>query len=288
MRVAIFAEDPDWHCRRLVAAFGRHDALVVTESLRRCRFRIEAGSAGVEIPALGEGLPDAVLVRSVPNGSFEQVTFRLSLLHALSELGIRTVNEARAIERCVDKSMTSFLLRRAGVPTPPTFVTEEIEAAKAWHAAQGSDVVAKPLFGAQGRGLCRIASNIELPDPAADLNGVLYLQRYVGRDSEWRDFRVFVVGGTAVAAMTRRGAGWITNVARGGRCEPASIDGPLGEVAVAASRAVGADYCGVDLIENGDGELVVLEVNSMPAWRGLQSVSEIDIAGRIARHVLAL
>src|SRR5258708_13038339 len=110
MRVAIFAEDPDWHCRRLVAAFGRHDALVVTESLRRCRFRIEAGSAGVEIPALGEGLPDAVLVRSVPNGSFEQVTFRLSLLHALSELGIRTANQAPPTQPHTAKSITTFLL----------------------------------------------------------------------------------------------------------------------------------------------------------------------------------
>src|SRR5229473_2965169 len=173
MRVAIFAEDPDWHCRRLIAAFGHHGALVVTESLRRCRFRIDAESAGVEIPALGDGLPDAVLVRSVPNGSFEQVTFRLSLLHALGELGIRVVNTARAIERCVDKSMTSFLLARAGIPTPATLVTEAADSAASWRENQNCDVVAKPLFGAQGRGLRRIDGSTALPDPADGLNGVL-------------------------------------------------------------------------------------------------------------------
>jgi tetrahydromethanopterin:alpha-L-glutamate ligase len=288
MRVAIFAEDPDWHCRRLIAAFRRHGGEVVMESLRRCRFHIAGGSAEVEIPALGGGLPDIAFVRSIPNGSFEQVTFRLSLLHALGELGTRVVNTARAIERCVDKSMTSFLLARAGIPTPATFVTEESDPAASWRATRPCDIVAKPLFGAQGRGLRRIDSAAVLPDPAEGFNGVLYLQHYVGRDDGWRDFRVFVVGEVAVAAMARRGASWITNVARGGTCEPAAVAGRLGDLAVAASRAVGTAYCGVDLIENAEGELVVLEVNSMPAWKGLQSVAEIDIADRIARHVVTL
>jgi tetrahydromethanopterin:alpha-L-glutamate ligase len=288
MRVAIFAEDPDWHCRRLVAAFRRHGAEPVVDSLRHCRFHIVGGSARVEIPALGGGLPDIAFVRSIPNGSFEQVTFRLSLLHALRELGIRVVNEARAIERCVDKSMTSFLLARAGIPTPATFVTENTDSAASWRADQPGDLVAKPLFGAQGRGLLRFDRTTALPDPAEGLSGVLYLQHYVGRDSEWRDFRVFVVGEVAVAAMARRGASWITNVARGGTCESADVAGRLGELAIAASRAVGTAYCGVDLIENEQGGLVVLEVNSMPAWKGLQGVAAIDIADHIARHVVTI
>jgi tetrahydromethanopterin:alpha-L-glutamate ligase len=288
MRIALFAEDPDWHCRRLVAAFRRHGAEAVVGSLRICRFHIADGAATVEIPGFDGDLPDIVFVRSIPNGSFEQVTFRLSLLHALGELGVRVVNTARAIERCVDKSMTSFLLARAGIPTPETFVTEMTDAAEAWRGAQPADIVAKPLFGAQGRGLVRLDREAALPDPATNLNGVLYLQNYVGRDSEWRDYRVFVVGDAAVAAMARRGASWITNVARGGSCEPAAVAGRLGALAVAASRAVGADYCGVDLIETAAGELVVLEVNSMPAWKGLQGVAEGDIADRIASHVVAI
>lgn len=288
MRVVIFAEDPDWHCRRLVAAFRRHGAEVVVETLRNCRFHIAGDGAGLEIPAFGNGLPDIAFVRSIPNGSFEQVTFRLSLLHALGELGVRVVNAARSIERCVDKSMTSFLLARAGIPTPATFVTESAESAASWRAAQAGDLVAKPLFGAQGRGLLRLDGDAALPDPAETLSGVLYLQHYVGRDCEWRDFRVFVVGEIAVAAMARCGVSWITNVARGGSCEPAAASGRLGELAVAASRAVGTEYCGVDLIENEAGELVVLEVNSMPAWKGLQGVTASDIADRIARHALAI
>jgi RimK family alpha-L-glutamate ligase len=196
------------------------------------------------------------------------------------------MNDARVIERCVDKSMTSFLLPKAGIATPPTFVGESAENAEAWRCHLSGDAVLKPLFGAQGRGLRRLSPDAPLPDPSETTAGVLYLQRYVGRESEWRDFRVFVVGDKAVAAMLRRGAHWITNVARGGSCAAVRCDGPLAELAIAASRAVGAAYCGVDLIEDPAGRLMVLEVNSMPAWKGLQSVAEADIADAIARHVI--
>jgi RimK family alpha-L-glutamate ligase len=285
VKLLVFAEDPDWHCRRLVAACSRRGAPVIIETLRACRFRLGEPGTGIEIPALQGTLPDVAIVRAIPNGSFEQVTYRLSLLHALRELGVPVVNDARVIERCVDKSMTSFLLHRAGIPTPPTLVTEDLEAAAAWHSGHGDDVVLKPLFGNQGRGLRRLGPPDVLPDAAAS-DGVYYLQRYVGREAEWQDFRVFVVGDEPIAAMRRKGASWITNVAQGGSCEPVACRGRLAELASAASRAVGAVYAGVDLIETAGGELMVLEVNSMPAWKGLQSVVETDIAAAIAAHVV--
>lgn len=284
MRVAIFAESSDWHCGRLAAALRRRGAAVALASLHHCRFVLGGGSRGVEIPCFAPDLPDVAVVRFIPAGTFEQVTFRLSILHALRELGVRVVNDARAIERCVDKSMTSFLLHRAGIPTPPTLVAELPEIAEPWRAVQPGDVVAKPLFGAQGRGLRRLAIDEAPPDPA-ETAGVLYLQRYVGRTKEWHDFRVFVVGDQAVAGMARRGASWITNVAQGATCEPMPCRGRLGDLAVAASLAVGAAYSGVDLIED-EGKLKVLEVNSMPAWKGLQGVAEADIADALARHVI--
>jgi len=288
-RVVIFADEPDWHCRRLLRAFERSGATTAVVSLRQCAFRLGGEGVGVTIPDFERNLPDAALVRNIPNGSFEQVTFRLSILHALRELGVPVVNDARAIERCVDKSMTSFLLHRAGIPTPDTLVTEDGEAALSWRETQAADIVAKPLFGAQGRGLARVAPGEPLPDAGAEpLRGVHYLQRYVGRERDWRDYRVFVVGGEPIAAMVRHGTSWVTNVARGGACAPARCSGRLAELAVAAARAVGAAYCGVDLIEDESRGLVVLEVNSMPAWQGLQSVTEVDIADGIAAHVLGL
>jgi RimK family alpha-L-glutamate ligase len=282
-----------WHGARLREALERRGLAVRRLGFDRCR--LEAGGAGVRF-VLGDSaaVPAAVLVRSIPAGSFEQVTLRLSLLHGLAEAGVPVVNAARTIERCVDKAMTSFLLAHAGLPTPPTWVTEDPAEAASIVAAEhalGHAVVVKPLFGAQGKGLKLVREPSELP-PAEDVAGVFYLQRFVGRPAPdgpgWRDHRVFVVGGEAVAAMARHGLGWITNVGQGGRPLPAPARGRLAELAVAAAAAVGADHAGVDLIEPPEGGLAVLEVNAVPAWQGLQSVTPVDVADRIAAHVAGL
>ncbi len=291
VRLLVLADDPEWHTRRLVAAARERGVEAIVCALADCRFAVGPDDVSANIiPGLPPGaLPDAAFVRTVAAGSFEQVTFRLAILHALEALGVPVVNPPRAIERCVDKGMTSFLLHRAGLPTPPTFVTESAETADHWReaAAGGGDVVLKPLFGSQGRGLRRLRRGDLLPPPE-EVASVYYLQRFVGRDAAWHDIRVFVVGGRPVAAMRRHGRSWITNVARGGGCEAVPAAGRFGDLAVAAAAAVGADYAGVDLIEDADGSGVqVLEVNSMPAWKGLQSVTtDTDIAAALIDHVL--
>ena len=88
---------------------------------------------------------------------------------------------------------------------------------------------------------------------------------------------VFEVNHQAVAAMQRSGEGWLHNVARGAQCAWIEDD-DIQALAERASRAVDIDYCGVDIIRDADGQLWVLEVNSIPAWRGLQSVCAVDIA----------
>jgi RimK family alpha-L-glutamate ligase len=284
-RVAIFVDEPDWHTRRLAGAFEALGASARVAPLGACAFMVGNGGPGVAIPGFEDALPDAALVRSIAKGSFEQVTLRLGILHALATMEVPVVNDATSIERCVDKSMTTFLLHRSGIPTPPTFAGEDDAQAASWRERAATDQVAKPLFGSQGRGLVRLRPSDPLP-PAATYAGVRYLQRFLGRDTDWRDFRVMVIGGEPVAAMLRHGRSWVTNVHRGARCEKVAAAGRVAELATAAAAAVGADYAGVDLIEDAEGALFVLEVNSMPAWKGLQSVSGCDLARLLAQHVL--
>jgi RimK family alpha-L-glutamate ligase len=293
-RVALFVDEPDWHARRLTRAFADRGAEAVLVSLRECGFRTDSGH-GLILPGFdgalpGTGLPDGAFLRQISAGSFEQVTMRLGLLHALRALGIGVYNDARVAERCVDKSMTSFLLHRDGVPTPATWAVESPQHAAAIVGAEarpGRPLVLKPLFGSQGRGLRLVETAEDLP-PAEEMDGVFYLQRYVaGPSAGWRDWRVFVVGHEAVAAMIRHGVEWRTNAARGARCEGAEATGRIAELALAAARAVGAGYAGVDIIADAQGQLQVLEVNSMPAWKSLQHVSETDIAAALADDFLS-
>ena len=286
--IAILTDDPGWHGARLREAFRDVGVEARFASLRDCRIDLQREHCAVVIPGFEDRLPDGVFVRGVPGGTLEQVVLRLDCLHALKLLGIQVYNDGRAIERTVDKAMTSFVLASAGVPTPPTWVSESTEQARAIVAAElaaGHELVAKPLFGSRGVGLARIASLQDLPTAEA-CDGVHYLQRYVGSaQADWHDWRVFVIADEAVAAMQRDGKSWVTNVSQGGRCAPVdlTLNADIGALAVKATRALQMDHAGVDLIRDREGRLLVIEVNGIPAWKGLQSVTRESIAHRLAR-----
>lgn len=283
-QVAIMTDKPGWHGAQLRRALRARGVDVRYVSLTECRIDLQGGIHGLVIAGFASRLPDGVIVRSIPGGTFEQVTLRLDFLHALAELGVPVCNCARAIERSVDKAMTSWLLARAGIPTPQVWVTETAAQARAVlirETASGHELVAKPLFGSQGEGLLRLDAGSDIPE-ALDYGCVWYLQRFVpSRHGVWCDWRVFVIAGSAVAAMARRGRTWINNVARGARCEPAAIDDVMRRLAVDATRAVGMDYAGVDIMRDADGNLTVIEVNSIPSWKGLQGVTDFNIAQRL-------
>jgi len=287
-RIAIFSDNSGWHEKRLLRAFARRNADARVVPLGACRFGVSP-TAGLCMPGFEDALPDAALVRAIPDGTFEEVTFRLDILHGLGECGVVVYNPARAIERTVDKAMTSLLLGRAGIATPPYWVCESEQEARSIAAQEigaGHKVVLKPLFGNCGRGLVLVDAVDRLP-PREQVKGVYYLQRYVEQPGPGgRDWRVFVIAGKAVAAMERVSGNWITNRARGGQCLSAVLTDELRDLAERSAAATGACYTGVDIIRDAGGRYLVLEVNGVPAWRGLQSVHPVDIAELLAEDLL--
>lgn len=285
--VAILTDDPGWHGARLRQAFASRGVDIRFASLRDCRFDLQRPGRHVVVPGFEDRLPDGVFVRGVPGGTLEQVVLRLDVLHALKLLGVPVYNDGRAIERTVDKAMTSFVLASAGIPTPATWATEsesEVRSIIRAEIAARRELVMKPLFGSQGVGLKRISALGDLP-PVAEYDGVYYLQRFVDSGhAGWHDWRVFVIDGIAVAAMKRHGKSWITNVSQGGTCAPVDLseNTDVGALARKACHALDMDYAGVDLIRDRDGGLQVIEVNGIPAWKGLQSVTRDNIARMLA------
>jgi RimK family alpha-L-glutamate ligase len=290
-RIAIVTDEPGWHGKRLLRSLAQHGCAGVYTSLTAARLDLTR-EPGVVLPGFEQQLPDGVFVRGVPGGTLEEVTFYLDILHALGMIGVPVYNEARSVERTVDKGMTSFLLTRAGIPTPATWVTRLRDEALAIAIAElreGHAIVSKPLFGSQGEGLRRYRRLDELDGLAAS-NGIYYLQRFVApMDQEPHDWRVFVIRNKAVAAMRRCGVDWLNNVAQGARCEPARLDDVLlGRLAEDAVRQIGMGYAGVDIIRDEHGRYTVLEVNSIPAWKGLQTVTDVDIASLLIADFLKL
>jgi RimK family alpha-L-glutamate ligase len=301
LTVAIMADEVGWHTRQLQAALRARGCVGRCVDLADCRVNTTANWHGLVIPGFGAELPDAALVRGIAGGTFEQVTKRLGVLHALRELGVAVYNDARAIERSVDKSMTSLLLHAARIPTPPSWATESLAQARQIamrEGAAGHALVLKPLFGSQGKGL-QLVGHVEgvhrpMPDIETAYGSLAYLQRFVPPITRpGFDWRVLVIGGRAVTAMRRLSVDWIHNVAQGARCEAAELTPDLAQSAEAAAHALDMDYAGVDLIPSfarsgsrAAPRLQVLEVNGVAAWQGLQRVTDFNIARLIVDDLL--
>jgi ribosomal protein S6--L-glutamate ligase len=280
-RIALLAAGDGWHARDLLRAAQAlgHTAEVVD-------FRRVTAGVGVAFDALADF--DAVVVRTMPPGSLEQVVFRMDLLHRAQARGVLVLNPPAALEACVDKYLATARLAAAGLPVPPTAVCQHADAAMEAFHALGGDVVVKPLFGSEGRGMIRVGD----PELAwrtfrtlERTQAVLYLQRFVPHPG-W-DLRVLVLGGRVLAAMRRYANGdWRTNVAQGGRAEAVTPTDAEARLALRAAAAVGAPLAGVDLLPGpgGDG-YVVLEVNAVPGWRALAPVCGVDVAGEVVRFL---
>jgi tetrahydromethanopterin:alpha-L-glutamate ligase len=292
MRVPIFTDEPEkqggWHGPQLASALALRGVEAVFVSLQDCVIDLSADEPNIQIPHFNQ-LPKAVFVRGIAGGTLQQITTRLNILHALKMLGVTVYNDAKAIERSVDKAMTSFLLHQNGIATPKTWVCESRH-----HAheviSHNPQLVIKPLFGSQGAGVRLVGKVVAkaLPLPGDQfVDGVFYLQSFIKASS---DFRVFIVNNQAIAAMKRTGETWLHNVAQGAFCEnitDKSEENDVLAIALQAASVLEIAYCGVDVIRDENGKLFVLEVNSIPAWRGLQSVTEINIAQMLVDDLIS-
>jgi len=229
----------------------------------------------------------ALIIRPIGRGSLEEIIFRMDLLHRLHRLGMLIVNPPLSIERSVDKYCTLALLEENGLPVPKTAATESHEEAmKAFHEL-GGDIVMKPLFGSRGIGSTRISDSeiaARIFRTVSFYHGVLYLQEFIPHGVS--DVRAFVIGEHVLAAMRRVAETWKTNVSLGAKPEPLKLDKKTEDLAVEAVKTIGCKVAGVDILESTRGP-VIIELNSQPGWRGLQSVTSINIADEIIGYILS-
>ncbi|MBV9125004.1 MAG: RimK family alpha-L-glutamate ligase, partial [Planctomycetes bacterium] len=268
MRIAILAAGTGWHVRDLQRAAALLNLDVAAVDFRRITAQVAAGTDSL-------ARYDGVLVRTMPPGSLEQVVFRMDALHRLQARGVRVLNPPLAVETCVDKYLASARLEAVGLRVPPTIVCQDADAALEAFATLGGDVIVKPLFGSEGRGMVRLTD----PDLAwrtfrtlERLQSALYVQQFIAHPG-W-DLRVFVLGGRVLGAMRRWSNGsWRTNIAQGGRAEAIRLGSAEEELALRAAAALGAPVAGVDLLPGPGGAYYLLEVNAVPGWRALAPVT---------------
>jgi ribosomal protein S6--L-glutamate ligase len=284
MHIAVLTSADSWYYRDLVRVAGDQHALTPI-SYRRIAAHMRGGDA--EIASGGAQLArlDAVLVRSMPPGSLEQVVFRMDALARLEAAGVTVVNPAKAIEAAVDKYLATARLQAAGLLVPPTAVCQTIDEGLAAFERLGGDVVVKPLFGGEGRGITRVSDAAIARRVFAALEqvgSVLYLQQFVPHDGV--DWRLLVIGDEVLGMRRVNPDDWRTNISLGARGEPLEVTTELAQLARRAAAGVGASVAGVDLLPARDGRLYALEVNAVPGWRALAAVTGLDVAARVIEH----
>jgi RimK family alpha-L-glutamate ligase len=232
---------------------------------------------------------DAVIVRGIGSATvaYPKIFFRMDTLYALERLGIVVLNTPRSIEYATDKFFTSIILAQHGIPTPRTFIVENFTAACAAFDALGGDVVLKPIYGAMGIGIMRISDRgyaERVFMKLDELNEVFYLQEFVEHHD--RDIRVVTIGDEVAASMYRVGTFWKTNIHAGAEPQPIDLPPDLADLALQAAKATEVEVCGVDILETPTGPSVI-EVNSIPGWKGLQQVVPVDVPALVVDYLLA-
>lgn len=231
---------------------------------------------------------DMVIVRTMPPGSLEQVVYRMDVLARVEASGKRVINSPKSLECAVDKYLTTARLQAGGLPVPETIVCEHEDAAGSAFEQLGGDVVVKPLFGAEGRGIVRVTD----PDLAhrtfrtlMRLDSVLYLQRFI--DHGGGDVRILVLDGQVVGGMRRRSANdFRTNVSREAIAEPHRPTTYEIDLALQAAAITGTFIAGIDLLYDRDGTCYVIEVNAVPGWQAFSHVNDIDVATKLIERLV--
>jgi len=277
MKIAMLGSATSWYVGDLRRAAGEaHQIIPVTYR----DLIAQVGDAGIGLQSGPEDLRrfDALLVRSMPPGSLEQVIFRMNALANLTEAGVRVVNSPRAIEIAVDKYLTTVKLQEAGLLVPQTVACQTWEQALESFAALGGDVVVKPLFGGEGRGITRVSDEAiaqRVFKTLEQIGAVLYLQKFIPH--EGCDLRVMVIGEQVLGMRRRHPHDWRTNISLGATAEPLEVSDELAELAHRAAAVVGTSIAGVDFLPGQDGRLYAIEVNAVPGWRALARVTNVDV-----------
>jgi RimK family alpha-L-glutamate ligase len=285
MNILLLANPDSWYHRDLRRAAGdRHRLQVAEHRLLRAHLCDSRSTISLSDSALEE--TDAVLVRTMETGSLEQIVFRMDVLGQLASAGKVVVNSPRAVEAAVDKYLALAKCQRVGLSIPETLVCQTVDDALDAFDVLGGDIVVKPLFGGEGRGIFRVTDR----DAATrcfrmlvQLQAIVYVQRFI--QHEGFDLRLLVIGDRVLGMRRINERDWRFNVSRGATTESIELTEGLVEIAQRASTAIGAEVAGVDVLPGRDGRLYLLEVNAVPGWKALARTLNVDVAALVLSHL---
>lgn len=268
--------------RLVLAARARRHEILVADPLD---FHIVV-TKGRPTLFLGD-LPSPAVDVVVPRIGASITSYGVAVVRQFDLMGVPVLNTAIAIARSRDKLRAMQLLTKKHIDVPTTVCARTPDAVPVALGLIGTPAIVKLQQGTQGIGTM-IA---ETPQAVSSLLETLWamgqdiiLQEYIA-ESRGRDLRAIVVGRRVVAAMRRQAKSgeFRSNLHRGGLGVRVQLDPRYEQAAIAATKVMGLEVAGVDMLESKTGPKI-LEINSSPGLEGIERTSGVDVAGAIVRH----
>ncbi|MBU2551410.1 MAG: GAK system ATP-grasp enzyme [Proteobacteria bacterium] len=269
----------------------------IVENMTGYRFLINLGELALDLTrgeAEYRGLKlndlDGLIIKKVGPAYSPKLLDRLEILRYLSGRGLRVFSPPEHIAAVLNRLNCTLRLKEAGIPLPPTVITEDAYIAVKAVETFGQ-VVMKPLYSSKARGMVVLEAGTntleEIQNYQASINGqsLLYIQKLI--DLPGQDLGLVFMGGRYLATYARVGkkGAWNTTTRSGGRYAAYEPSPEIIELARRAQEPFGLDFTCVDVAEAEDGP-VVFEVSAFGGFRGLWEGCGLDAARAYAEYVM--
>lgn len=251
-----------------------------------------------------ELLPILVDGRYTIGGKFKDVTpdfvlfwdKDIRLAYHLEMMGFSVFNSAQAIEDCDHKGITYQRLLHQGIPIPKTLIApfqykssrpKDMTVYQSMANEIGYPLILKECYGSFGNQVYVIENEETLLKKVHSLQDTPFLMQAIVTTSIGRDVRIQVVGDECVASMLRVSTEDVrASITHGGVATAYEPSEKEKQLAVQATKALGLDFAGVDLLFGESGDPLICEVNSNGNMKHLFEASGVNVAEKIIAYIL--
>jgi tetrahydromethanopterin:alpha-L-glutamate ligase len=283
--IAIISDLHDWHSDQIESFLKKYKFRTIKVTFQELKFSFKKNKIFFENNKLLNKV-SAVWVRFLKNGTIEEITTKLTILHLLNESKVYVHNSGLTIEKTVDKIRTTGILEINNIKSPETTI---------WFAKNKKNLnnnfcketkyLVKPIFGSQGKNIFLVNNFNQLRKIKAT-GEVFYLQKFIEtQEKEYTDVRVLVSNHRVISSMERYSNHFITNVFQGAKYRQIILKKNIKNLCVKLSKIFKLGYGGIDL-KITKNDVFVLEINSVPSWKAIQKISKINISQKLVKDFI--
>ena len=283
--IAIISDHHDWHSYQLEFFLKQNKFKTIKVTFQELKFSFKKNRIFFENNKLLNNI-GGVWVRFLKNGTIEEITTKLTILHLLDESKIYVHNSGVTIEKTVDKIRTTGILEVNNIKSPKTTI---------WFAKNKKNLnnnfcneakyLVKPIFGSQGKNIFLVNNFNQLRKIKAT-GEVFYLQKFIEtEEKEYTDVRVLVSNHRVISSMERYSNHFITNVFQGAKYRHIILKKNIKDLCIKLSKIFKLGYGGIDL-KITKNDVFVLEINSVPSWKAIQKISKINISEKLVKDFI--